>query len=99
MAFLLKNSPFSILHSQLSCDRVFSLYNASTMPRGKRTVFGLFCADPECPQVGQRLGTMRFHKQDKLGKSYKDHVASMMKYCPAIRKRVALRWKEERHSK
>ncbi len=69
------------------------------MPRGKRTVFGVFCADPECAQTGQRLTTVRFHKQDKLGKSWKDHALKLRKYCPTIRKRVAVKLKEERHSK
>ena len=64
------------------------------MPRGKRTVFGMFC-----PKTGIRLGTIRLHKQDKLGKSYKDHASKIKKYCPSLKKRVAVKLKEERHSK
>jgi hypothetical protein len=64
------------------------------MPRGKRTVFGMFCSE-----TGIRLGTIRLHKQDKLGKSYKDHGAKLKKYSPKLKKRVAVKLKEERHSK
>lgn len=63
------------------------------MPRGKRTVFALFCSES-----GNRLGTMRFFKQDKLGKSWKDHVEGMQKYCNVCRRRAKVRFKEERHS-
>lgn len=63
------------------------------MPRGKRVVFGVFCTE-----TGIRLGTMRFHKQDKMGKSWKEHVADMKKYCPTLRRRVAVKLKEEKHS-
>lgn len=68
------------------------------MPRGKRTVYGIFCADPTCPQVGMRLGTARFHKQDKKGVGWKEHLADMKKYCPTLRRRVAIKGKEEKHS-
>ena len=64
------------------------------MPRGKRSVFGMFC-----PETGIRLGTIRLHRQDKQGKSYKDHSSKMMKYCPGLKKRVKVKLKEERHSK
>lgn len=63
------------------------------MPRGKRTVFGGFCA--EC---GTRVTTMRFHKQDKMGVSWKEHVEGMQKFCAVERKLVALKFKEEKHS-
>lgn len=62
------------------------------MPRGKRTVFAMFCTE-----TGDRLGTMRFHKQ-KEGKSWKDHAEGLMKYSPRLRKRVTVKLKEERHS-
>lgn len=68
------------------------------MPRGKRTVFGVFCNEPSCPHSGERLGSMRFHKQDKMGKSWKEHAAKLEKYCPTARKRVAVKLKEEKHS-
>lgn len=68
------------------------------MPRGKRTVFAVYCNEPGCPNVGERLGTVRYHKQDKLGKSWKDHAAKLAKYCPSIRKRVPVKLKEEKHS-
>ena len=69
------------------------------MPRGKRTVFGVFCNDPSCPHPGERITTLRYHKQDKLGKGWKEHTADLKKYCPSIRKRVPVKLKEERHSK
>lgn len=64
------------------------------MPRGKRIVYAAFCAE-----TGERLGTFRFFKQDKLGKSFKDHAEKLTKYNPTLRKKVALKLKEERHSK
>lgn len=64
------------------------------MPRGKRTVFAVFCT-----VTGDRLGTMRLHKQDKKGIGWKEHVDGLMKYSPRIKKRVTVRLKEERHSK
>ncbi len=63
------------------------------MPRGKRTVFAMYCAE-----TNMRLGTIRLHKQDKLGKSWKEHVAGMKKYCPTLRRRVEVKFKEEKHS-
>lgn len=69
------------------------------MPRGKRTVFGLFCKDPECPKPGSRIGTIRLHKQDKKGVGWKEHLADMTKYCPEARHKVPVMGKEERHSK
>lgn len=45
-----------------------------------------------------RLSTMRFYKQDKNGKSWKEHVAGMMKYSPRLRRRVEVKLKEEKHS-
>jgi hypothetical protein len=68
------------------------------MPRGKRTVFAVYCNDSECPHSGERLGSVRFHKQDKMGKSWKEHASKLMKYCPSARKRVAVKLKEEKHS-
>ncbi len=63
------------------------------MPRGKRTVYALFSAE-----TNVRLGTIRLHKQDKMGKSWKEHIADMKKYDPVVRKRVAVKAKEEKHS-
>jgi len=63
------------------------------MPRGKRTVFGIFCT-----VTGMRLGTVRFHKQDKMGKGWKEHAAKLKKYSPAVRRRVEVKLKEEKHS-
>lgn len=63
------------------------------MPRGKRTVFALFSAE-----TNTRLGTIRLHKQDKMGVSWKEHLADMMKYDPKLRRRVAVKGKEEKHS-
>ncbi len=61
------------------------------MPRGKRTVFGMFCK--EC---NTRIGSIRLHKQ-KDGASWKDFKTQ--KYCKVCRKRVDTKMKEERHSK
>ncbi len=63
------------------------------MPRGKRTVFVM-----TCPETGTRLGTIRLHKQDKNGVGWKEHVADMQKYSPSLRKRVKVKFKEEKHS-
>lgn len=68
------------------------------MPRGKRTVFAVLCADAACPHPGERLGSVRFHKQDKMGKGWKEHAAKLKKYCPSARRRVAVKLKEEKHS-
>jgi hypothetical protein len=63
------------------------------MPRGKRTVFAVFCTI-----TGVRLGSMRLHKQDKQGKGWKEHVEGLQKYSPSLRKRVPVKLKEEKHS-
>lgn len=63
------------------------------MPRGKRTVFAVFCAADN-----SRIGTARFHKQDKNGKAWKEHAAKLTKYCPTCRKQSAVKLKEEKHS-
>jgi hypothetical protein len=63
------------------------------MPRGKRTVFTVTSTE-----TGLRLGTIRLHKQDKLGRSWKEHVADMKKYDPRVRRRVKVKLKEEKHS-
>jgi hypothetical protein len=63
------------------------------MPRGKRTVFAAFCSES-----GNRVGSFRFHKQDKRGKAWKEHAEGLSKFCPVCRKRVKLKLKEERHS-
>ena len=61
------------------------------MPRGKRTVFAMFCSE-----TGMRLGTIRLHKQDKKQRSWKEF--KFKKYCPRLRRRVDVKLKEERHS-
>ncbi len=63
------------------------------MPRGKRTVFAMFCK-----ATGNRLGTLRFHRQDKKGVGWKEHVDGMKKYCPLCRSRQDVKLKEEKHS-
>lgn len=45
-----------------------------------------------------RLGTIRLHKQDKQGKSWKEHAAKLKKYDSRLRKRVSVKLKEEKHS-
>ena len=61
------------------------------MPRGKRTVFGMFCTT-----CSMRVGTVRLHRQ-KEGKSWKDFKVE--KYCQTCRVRKPMKQKEERHSK
>lgn len=51
-----------------------------------------------CTETNMRLGTIRLHKQDKLGRSWKEHAADMKKYSPRLRKRVNVKLKEEKHS-
>ena len=63
------------------------------MPRGKRTVFAMFCK-----KSGNRLGTLRFHKQDKGGKGWKAHAEGLKKYCPKCRSKEDVKLKEEKHS-
>ncbi len=62
------------------------------MPRGKRTVFAMFCT-----VSGNRVGTIRLHKQNSKGIGWKDYKRS--KYCAVCMKREAVKLKEERHSK
>ena len=61
------------------------------MPRGKRTVYAAFCRE-----TGNRIGTIRLHKQNSKGVSWKDYNAE--KYCPVCKKRVEIKLKEEKHS-
>lgn len=61
------------------------------MPRGKRTVFGMFCSETQ-----NRVGSVRLHKQNQKGVGWKDFKVT--KYCPVCRKRMAMKLKEERHS-
>jgi hypothetical protein len=60
------------------------------MPRGKRTVFGMFCT-----VSGNRVGTVRLHRQ-KDGVSWKDFKTA--KFCSECRKKQPMKMKEERHS-
>ena len=62
------------------------------MPRGKRTVFAMYCTESN-----ERLGTIRLHKQNSKGVSWKD--IKFKKYSPTHKKRVEVQLKEERHSK
>lgn len=61
------------------------------MPRGKRTVFAMFCT-----VSGNRVGSVRLHKQNSKGVGWKEFKAA--KFCPVCRKRVAVKLKEEKHS-
>lgn len=61
------------------------------MPRGKRTVFTM-----TCPETGDRLGTVRLHKQNSKGVGWKEF--KVQKYSPRLRKRVPVKLKEEKHS-
>lgn len=65
----------------------------AVMTRGKRTVFAAFCSE-----TGFRIGSFRFHKQDKRGKAWKEHAEKLVKFCSDCRKRVKVKLKEERHS-
>ena len=61
------------------------------MPRGKRTVFAMFCT-----VSGNRVGSVRLHKQNSKGIGWKDFKRA--KYCAVCRKRTVVKLKEERHS-
>ncbi|TSC58273.1 MAG: hypothetical protein Greene041619_704 [Candidatus Peregrinibacteria bacterium Greene0416_19] len=61
------------------------------MPRGKRTVFALFCSES-----GNRVGTIRLHRQNKKGIGWKEFKVE--KYCSVCRVRKPMKMKEERHS-
>ncbi|MEK7591719.1 MAG: hypothetical protein AAB489_05985 [Patescibacteria group bacterium] len=61
------------------------------MPRGKRTVFAMFCK-----VSGDRVGTVRLHRQNNRGISWKDFKTD--KYCPTCRKKMETKLKEEKHS-
>ena len=61
------------------------------MPRGKRTVFTMVCSES-----GNRVGSVRLHKQNSKGIGWKDFKRA--KYCAVCRKRVAVKLKEEKHS-
>lgn len=64
------------------------------MPRGKRTVFAVFCSVDN-----ERIGSVRLHKQDKMGKGWKEHIVKFdEKYCPACMKKSKVKFKEEKHS-
>lgn len=62
-----------------------------TMPRGKRTVFAMSCKDCK-----QRVGTIRLHRQNSRGKSWKEFNVS--KFCSVCRKKTETKMKEEKHS-
>lgn len=64
------------------------------MPRGKRTVFGLYCA--EC---NSRIGSVRYHRQNSKGIGWKDQIKKLRKFCKFCRKIVDVKGKEEKHSK
>jgi hypothetical protein len=61
------------------------------MPRGKRQVYGLYCKEDN-----SRIGSVRFHRQNSKGVAWKDN--KLEKYCPACRKKVEGKLKEEKHS-
>lgn len=61
------------------------------MPRGKRTVFAVYCKESD-----NRIGTVRLHKQNSKGVGWKEFKAE--KYCPVCKKRVETKLKEEKHS-
>lgn len=61
------------------------------MPRGKRTVFGMFCKVDN-----SRVGSARLHRQNSKGIGWKDFKVE--KYCPNCRRKTETRLKEEKHS-
>ncbi len=61
------------------------------MPRGKRTVYGLYCKTDN-----MRIASVRFHRQNSKGVGAKDN--KLMKYCPGCKARVEMSMKEEKHS-
>jgi hypothetical protein len=61
------------------------------MPRGKRTVFGMYCTGCKA-----RYGSIRLHRQNSKGVGWKDYKRE--KYCADCRKRTPAKLKEEKHS-
>lgn len=49
-----------------------------------------------CSETGDRVGTVRLHKQNSKGVGWKEF--KRMKYSPRLRKRVPVKLKEEKHS-
>lgn len=49
-----------------------------------------------CKESGNRIGTVRLHRQNSRGISWKDFKVA--KYCPVCMKRVEVKLKEEKHS-
>ena len=49
-----------------------------------------------CRVSGNRIGTVRLHRQNSRGVSWKDFKRE--KYCPVCRKKVEVKLKEEKHS-
>ncbi len=61
------------------------------MPRGKRTVFAVYCKESN-----NRIGTVRLHKQNSKGVGWKEFKRE--KYCSICKKKVETKLKEEKHS-
>jgi hypothetical protein len=61
------------------------------MPRGKRTVYGLYCTKDNF-----RVGSVRFHRQNSKGVAWKDN--KLTKFCPECREHMDMKLKEEKHS-
>lgn len=49
-----------------------------------------------CTESGNRVGTVRLHRQNSKGIGWKDFKVA--KFCPECRKRVPVKLKEEKHS-
>ncbi len=78
------------------------------MPRGKRNVYVLLCANPKKDSFrskdnrltdgtvacNHRVGTVRLHNQ-KDGKAWRDFKVE--KFCANCRKRTPMKLKQERH--
>ena len=59
-------------------------------------MFAVFCAES-----GDRVGTLKFHKQDKKGIAWKDRakkISEKGKFCQTCMKIGPVKLKEERHS-
>jgi hypothetical protein len=61
------------------------------MPRGKSTVMAIFCAE-----TNMRLGTLRLNPKSKSGTTKDDLQKKITKYNPKLRKRVAIKLKDEK---
>jgi hypothetical protein len=52
-----------------------------------------------CAECAQRIGSVRYHRQNSKGIGWKDQIKKLRKFCSNCRKIVDVKGKEEKHSK